>query len=65
VLFGFGFGRLAFFFPSFFPVSFLFIFFIVMVFMNEGKEIFYGGNLDGELSDIIAYSGKKLRFLRW
>ena len=27
-----------------------------VIVLNEGKEIFYGGNLDGELSDIIAYS---------
>ncbi len=27
-----------------------------VIVLNEGEEIFYGGNLDGELSDIIAYS---------
>ena len=27
-----------------------------VIVLNEGEEIFYGGNLDGQLSDIIAYS---------
>ena len=27
-----------------------------VIVLNEGEEIFYGGNLVGELSDIVAYS---------
>ena len=27
-----------------------------VIVLNEGEEIFYGGNLIGELSDIVAYS---------
>ena len=27
-----------------------------VIVLNEGEEIFYGGNLDGKLSDIVAYS---------
>lgn len=27
-----------------------------VIVLSEGEEIFYGGNLDGELSDIVSYS---------